>query len=264
MNDSTIFDFSPLREYLIRKGYKVKEFDSLKGKDLIYIKDPIEAIKNGQLSVRDDGIFTVDKTSGKEYRTYMYKFDYFLEKYGKPKYHICKCKTLEEFIEKGKFNGHYINGYKGDEVPVRNRSNGGEIVKVSDLPLCRNCIEKLSQYSDMTFKEFADLLEKSRLNSEIEPDIFGYTSDWDKISRQYKESKDYTCEKCGLKVSNRFDRMYIHCHHKDGDKLNNDFSNLQCLCIKCHSQVNERHKENFSKGTNKLELEEFEKKYNTD
>ena len=171
---------------------------------------------------------------------------------------------MEEFIEKGKFNGHYINGYKGDEVPVRNRSNGGEIVKVSDLPLCRNCIEKLSQYSDMTFKEFADLLEKSRLNSEIEPDIFGYTSDWDKISRQYKESKDYTCEKCGLKVSNRFDRMYIHCHHKDGDKLNNDFSNLQCLCIKCHSQVNERHKENFSKGTNKLELEEFEKKYNTD
>ena len=82
--------------------------------------------------------------------------------------------------------------------------------------------------------------------------------------REYKESKDYTCEKCGLKVSNRFDRMYIHCHHKDGDKLNNDFSNLQCLCIKCHSQVNERHKENFSKGTNKLELEEFEKKYNTD
>lgn len=152
MNDSPIFDFSPLREYLIRKGYKVKEFDSLKGKDLIYIKDPIEAIKNGQLSVRDDGIFTVDKTSGKEYRTYMYKFDYFLEKYGKPKYHICKCKTLEEFIEKGKFNGHYINGYKGDEVPVRNRSNGGEIVKVSDLPLCRNCIEKLSQYSDMTSK----------------------------------------------------------------------------------------------------------------
>lgn len=35
MNDSPIFDFSPLREYLIRKGYKVKEFDSLKGKDLI-------------------------------------------------------------------------------------------------------------------------------------------------------------------------------------------------------------------------------------
>lgn len=189
----------------------------------------------------------------------MYKFDYFLEKYGKPKYHICKCKTLEEFIEKGKFNGHYTNGYKGDEVPVQNLSNGKEIVKVSDLPLCRNCIEKLSQYSDMTFKEFADLLEKSRLNSEIEPDIFGYTSDWDKISRQYKESKDYTCEKCGLKVSNCFDRMYIHCHHKDGDKLHNDFSNLQCLCIKCHSQVNERHKENFSKGTNKLELEEFEK-----
>lgn len=201
MNDSPIFDFSPLRNYLIKKGYKIKEFDSIEGKDLIYIKDPIEAIKNRQLSVRDDGIFTVDKTTGKEYRTYMYKFDYYIEKYGKPRYHICKCKILEDFIEKGRFNGHYINGYKGDEVPVRDLSKKGEIAKVSDLPLCGYCREKLSQYSDKTLKEFADLLEKSRLNTEIEPDIFGYTRDWEQISRQYKEAKDYTCEKCGLKIT---------------------------------------------------------------
>ena len=35
-------------------------------------------------------------------------------------------------------------------------------------------------------------------------DIFGYTRNWDEISRKYRESHDYTCERCGLKIDDIF------------------------------------------------------------
>lgn len=129
------------------------------------------------------------------------------------------------------------------------------------MPLCSYCRHKLSEFGDKTFKEFTDMLETSRLDAAMGTDIFGYTQGWERISREYRESKDYTCEICGLKIENPLDRMYMHCHHKNGDKTNNDFSNLQCLCIRCHSQVDQRHATNFSKCANLNELKDFEEKY---
>lgn len=261
VNNTPIFDFTPLRDYLIKRGYQVKEFESSEPKKLEYIEDPIEAIKDGKLSVRDDGIFTIDPETGKEYRTYMYKYDYYVSQYGaNPRYHICKCETLEKFIEQGRFNGHYRNGYKRENIPVWDITEQKEIL-VSELPLCSYCRHKLSEFGDKTFKEFTDMLETSRLDAAMGTDIFGYTQGWERISREYRESKDYTCEICGLKIENPLDRMYMHCHHKNGDKTNNDFSNLQCLCIRCHSQVDQRHATNFSKGANLNELKDFEEKY---
>lgn len=94
-----------------------------------------------------------------------------------------------------------------------------------------------------------------------EVDIFGYTRDWEEISRNYREAHNYTCERCGLHIDDIFDRQYIHCHHKDENKLNNRESNLECLCIRCHSEVNEYHKHNFTTGANRIILESFEEKY---
>lgn len=31
----------------------------------------------------------------------------------------------------------------------------------------------------------------------------------------------------------------LELHHKDGDKTNNELSNLQCLCHKCHWKIHE-------------------------
>ena len=43
-------------------------------------------------------------------QVYLYKRDYHLEKYGKPRFHICKCDTIEETIDK--IIKYIKNGFK--------------------------------------------------------------------------------------------------------------------------------------------------------
>lgn len=50
------------------------------------------------------------------------------------------------------------------------------------------------------------------------------------------KSRPRQCEECGRTGSGR----QVQCHHKDGNPLNRDISNLEWLCIPCHSN---RHSE---------------------
>lgn len=164
---------------------------------------------------------------------------------------------------RGTFDGHYVRA-NIDPVPVISKETHREEI-ISGLPLCKYCISKVRQYGRITSTEFAEMLKQARgveeEQKEQEVDIFGYTRDWDEISRNYREKHGYTCEKCGLKIDNLFDRQYIHCHHKDANKLNNNESNLQCLCLRCHSQVDEFHRKNLTTGANRIIFEAFEESY---
>lgn len=51
--------------------------------------------------------------------------------------------------------------------------------------------------------------------------------------------KKNECEKCGIKANKGWNNqdITIELHHIDGDRKNNNFSNLQMLCPNCHSQT---------------------------
>jgi len=53
------------------------------------------------------------------------------------------------------------------------------------------------------------------------------------IQEGYKEFK---CEKCFLSSWNDQD-ISLELHHKDGDRWNNQLSNLEILCPNCHAQT---------------------------
>lgn len=259
MDEKPIFDFAPLRNFLIEKGYVVKQTNGY-----IEIKPEevtIESIQKGELEVTNQGIYVIGPRNEKQ-QVFLYKRDYHLEEYGKPRFHICKCSTIDDFIASGLFKDHYVRA-NSCPVPVINLDNRRKIEEVDNLPLCQNCLNFINSYGRINSNQFVQILKQvNEKETKIEEvDIFGYTRDWDSISKNYREKHKYTCERCGLQIEDKFDRQYMHCHHKDADKLNNDDSNLECLCIRCHSEVDEIHHKRLTSGANACMMSYFNKKY---
>lgn len=265
MDEEPIYDFQSLRQFLESIGFHVGDAQGFQ--TVIEEFDPLEEIRNGSMEFRNDGIFIINP-NGEENQVFIYKHDYWLHRYGeqKPRFHICKCSTIDEFMNRGAFDGHYVRA-NIDPVPVISLENH-ETETVGGLPLCQNCLSRIRQYGRITSTEFADLLQQARgveaPQDPIEVDIFGYTRDWDAISRNYREAHNWTCEECGLHIDDFYYRQYMHCHHIDGNKLNNRESNLKCLCIRCHSRVDENHRQNLTSGANRYGYEDFINAYPED
>ena len=256
-SEELLYSFSELKKFLIERGFVIGT------REPYVIKKPedvtVEALRKGSIRFENNGIF-VKTDDGRDVQVFLYKRDYHLKRYGKPKYHICRCQTIDDFIQSGGFKSHY-RSTNCDPVKVCDMDDDNKEKEVGGLPLCSNCMRMIRQFSNMNSTAFAQVLKAANGGEEVEEDLFGYTRNWDEISTNYKISKDYTCEKCGLKIDDAYDRQYIHCHHIDGDKKNNAESNLKCLCLDCHAHVNEHHTKRLTTGANKIIYDDFMEKY---
>ncbi|MDO4801977.1 MAG: hypothetical protein Q4A15_07400 [Prevotellaceae bacterium] len=256
-----IFDFKPLRDFLIDKGYVVglaQGYREIRPEEVT-----VAAINRGEIDFTEDGIYVIGPGEERQ-QVYLYKRDYHLYDFGKPRFHICKCQIIDDFINRGMFREHYVRA-NSDPVPVKNLDNENMEEMVDELPICKYCLSKINRYGSINSSEFVGILRQVRGHETIEKvyevDIFGYTRDWEAISREYRESHNYTCEECGLSIDNIFDRQYMHVHHIDANKLNNHESNLRCLCLRCHSNVDDVHRQNLRTGANKIVWEAFNETY---
>ena len=263
IDDDPIYEFPLTKAALKKRGIDVEctgGYTVVKPTDVIF--------KNGRGNVEfqndkgENGIYIKD-SYGHYHQVFMYKRDYHLIRYGSPKFHICQCDTIQEFMDSGGFRDHYRYA-NTNEVKVLDMDNGLREETVSDLQLCAYCANMLSaQYHrGMPLENFVEILkaagETDQEEEAKEVDIFGYVKKWQQISDAKRLVENYTCEICGYQADNMFDRRFIHVHHKDGNKLNNKLSNLQCLCIHCHAHIDAIHKKNFSKGVQADMLKEFE------
>lgn len=262
-NNAPICDFPRLKKELRKLGYVIgsaQPYVPIKNVDV----DLGRSIQSGEIEISNKGIFWLDEDTGEKHQIFLYKKDYDIEKYGKPRFHVCNCKTLQEYGR-----DKYRRANTGT-VSVLDRSQNKN-VEVSNLPLCKNCLELLREENilnygrSMTSDEFERILRESADDTENanEPDVDleGYLWRWPKISEAYRTKKNYTCEICGIAPKNKLDRLFFQVHHKDGNKTNNKEDNLQCVCILCHSNMNAKHKANFSKGDRRRSLDYFKQKY---
>lgn len=254
-----LYAFEKLDRRLDQLGYpKIKGgsgFQIIKGIDFE------EAFKNGSISFEEDGIYL--QYGDKKYRGYMFIQEAYITYNGGPikfpKFHLLKCKVIQEFINSGRFKQRY----EWSNSDINNLIDKQTRVKYNDVKLevcayCKN--EYFENISDT--KDFFDSLDKTDLESDkIEIDIFGYVRGKEKISRDYRSRKNYTCEKCLVKPKSNLHKRWWHTHHIDGDKTNNTISNLRCLCALCHANVDYKHRENFLKGAMLSQLSFFKKEY---
>jgi len=258
-NPEPIYDFGRLKDYLVQRGFVLgnrNPYEVVNQEDVTP-----EDLKKGTIRFETNGIFVKDE-SGREHQVFLYKRDYRLERYGKPRFHICRCRVIDEFITSGGFNDHYRRT-NSEPVMVANMDNGYLPEEVDELPLCKFCGSLIRQYGTITSREFVETLREANGGQEEqqELDLFGYTRDWDSVSREYRTEHNYTCEVCGLKIEDDYDRQYMHVHHVNGDKLNNDESNLKCLCLYCHAHVDEHHYKRLTTGANKFAYVSFVDRY---
>ena len=260
--EEPIYKFEGLKKLLTDKGYIVEEAKGYR--EIENVEVELDDVRN-KMEFTDEGIFLNDDVTNSRQQIFLYKRDYYLSQFGKPRYHTHKCEVIQEFINKGRF--HDYRRANTDVVMVRDRDDDYIDKEVSCLPLCSYCARMAINYKGQDSGDFVELLKQAKdaeapQKKKAEVDIFGYTKDWEKISREFRESHNYTCEECGITIENPFDRQFIQVHHINGDKTDNNPKNLKCLCINCHANVDSTHKKNFNRGANAILLDDFKRKYN--
>ena len=181
------------------------------------------------------------------------------------KIHFYKCRTLQHMIQSGKFKQRYreVNHDK-NRYEIDQRRWGRTTKQKVVLYPCQNCLVKVSYQCfhwqmvssekekivknfdakvafaliRQQFEIFRQEIESSRLSPASLP--AGYPSSWQKISREYRRSKDYACEQCGVRLQHAPECLDVH--HKDYDKQNILNSNLICLCKCCHAEQHKHYR----------------------
>lgn len=253
-----LYKFIKLEERLDQLGYPNATESGFRSIRVDFNADSFKkAVRDGKIRFSEDGIYLIHE--GKEWKGYMYMPTYRIQQYSSmPRFHLTRCDTIEKIFSSGFGSLYKWSNNKLNDITDRDTN---KIHKDQKLQLCSNCQQSI--FGIINTEDFFDTLN-AEIPQEIvnvEVDIFGYVLNWEQISRVYKKEKEYTCEECGIKIENSYDKRFIHTHHKDGNKLNNRKDNLECVCVLCHAFKDQTHEHNFDKKRMQRQVKTFVEKY---
>lgn len=170
------------------------------------------------------------------------------------RFHVWDCAVLKEMRAKG----------RGERFVVTQRTDGlftvtgkdpmtGTMTPEMDAPLrvCKVCLREMNfegyaekkhggkkaiwdsfDLSDF-FRSHATFFRSKPERSDKDPSTGGYVENWSAISNKMRQTRNWTCEGCGVRLSDH--KRLLHCHHINGVYSDNRPSNLQVLCVVCHA-----------------------------
>lgn len=217
--------------------------------------DDLEKLEKEGIDVRfDELIFLQDRTisfKGNRVLVYIRDRSAFADV---PKFHVASCITLVDMKQKHQIDKYVVATRMDGLFELNITGDGRPKRQLRRLDVCKNCLDHLQykNYShnsrnevkqrairDFSITEFFERYPTSlsentpRYNSDNAP-VNDYTEDFEQVSLRFRESKNWTCEECGTKLATK--REYLHTHHRNGLKNENQPDNLQALCIACHAE----------------------------
>ena len=169
------------------------------------------------------------------------------------KYHICNCKTIADMMAARRL-ARYVVSTRSDgmffintyDLETGDRIESG---KIEQLSVCKNCLMELRYegYSDhfrdrhiyesfqigKFFSKYGgEFSNAPQFNDQNAPPN-EYSKNFEQISYSFRDINNWQCSVCRIDL--RSDKDLLDTHHLNGIKSDNSWDNLQCLCVRCHS-----------------------------
>jgi hypothetical protein len=223
------------------------ELERLTSQDGLDISlDDLKVLEDGTLAYKDSRVLL-----------YIRDVPIFGDRESEPRYHLSNCSTLKEMRERKRFNSRYVVSTRTDGIFNLNMIKGANTAtKLTRLAVCQNCLGFLSfngfrmywgrpqrtrAVRSFSLGEFFQQYPRSlhtqapKYNSDNAP-LNIYSPDFERVSKVVRAAAGYRCESCEVGLSLEAHKRFLHTHHIDGDKSNNDISNLKALCLVCHAK----------------------------
>ncbi len=239
---------APLVESFSRRQITLLDADALRrlGTEGIDVED------FDDIGVEADGTLSY---KGKRVTVYIRDIGQIQGQANMPRFHFAFCRTLERMRRINRWN-KYVVANRDDGIFAVNVV-GGQI-RSESLPLnvCQNCLDHITwkgfcwdwrgearvrAVQEFRLADFFSEYPKDLISSvpqytaDVAP-INDYTSDWAVVSEGLKLERNFQCDSCRIQLVG-VRRKFLHVHHADGQKFNNNAENLIVLCIACHAEM---------------------------
>ena len=177
------------------------------------------------------------------------------------KIHFTVCSTLKDMKRSGRFERYRLTNRDDNRYLVDVRGEFGKTKELNGQILypCKKCLENVRYHCYTRDRGFMSDSGRAKIVREFDAkeafrllwrhfDMFqrqarglksatqptGYAANFRAISRAFRRSRNFTCEQCGVQLSAH--QGLVDTHHISGDKSNNRYDNLRCLCKLCHAK----------------------------
>lgn len=268
------YNYKKLTSLLEKMGAELKTYHA--PNDWQNIDEKLdELLKVGEVEIEVDKIDLNDSVfEYKGQKVIVYIRDQYDKYYSKGyKFHLTKCDTIKKAFET-KRNSRYVISLRTDGYFRINLMDDGRIIEkdlIEPLKVCKNCLKQINYngyesvnyadkkiiYENFSLSEYFEQFKSSNLNSssfrssENAP-LNVYNINFKTTSQTIRQKRGYICSECNIDLSSKELRKFLHVHHINGDKSDDNPNNLQVLCIECHSNQPEH-----ERLKHKLEYHQF-------
>jgi hypothetical protein len=252
------YEFEKLSSLLEEMGAKLTRIKSPNSWEGINDSKLAELINTGEVEIDIDEIKIKDGIFDfKGRKVIVYIRDQYSQYHSRGyKFHLTKCNTISKAFQNRR-NSRYVISLRTDGQFKINLMDDNTIIKndlIEPLKVCKNCLDqinykkyrvhpyrlKLEIYDNFNLQEYFEIFKNTNLNQSHFKNANNaplnlYNNNFNLRSKTEREKKGYLCENCKVNLSLPEHKRFAHVHHKDGDKSNDNDSNLEVLCIECHS-----------------------------